>query len=100
MISVQKLVVTYDEPQLIASEKVNNINNLVNDYLLNSDNNFNLTELDDLTFLVTENLRQSGLMLAKAILPAQEVESGTVVIHVFVGKFGGVNSDANCLIQR
>ena len=97
IVSVQKVVVTYDEPQLIASEKVNNINNLVNDYLLNSDNNFTLTELDDLTFLVTENLRQSGLMLAKAILPAQEVENGTIVIHVFVGKFGGVNSDANVL---
>ena len=65
MISVQKFVVTYDEPQLIASDQINNINNLVNDYLLDSDNNFNLTELDDLTFLVTENLRQSGLMLAK-----------------------------------
>ena len=36
-------------------------------------------------------------MLAKAILPAQEIESGTVAIHVFVGKFGGVNSDANVL---
>ena len=57
VISVQKFVVTYDEPQLIASEQINNINNLVNDYLLDSDNNFNLTELDDLTFLVTENLR-------------------------------------------
>ena len=57
VISVQKFVVTYDEPQLIASEQINNINNLVNDYLLDSDKNFNLTELDDLTFLVTENLR-------------------------------------------
>ena len=94
MISVQQFIVTYDEPQLVSSDQINSINNLVNDYLLDSDNNFNLTELDDLTFLVTENLRQSGLMLAKAILPAQEIESGAVAIHVFVGKFGGVNSDA------
>ena len=97
VINVQKFVVTYDEPELIASEQINNINNLVNDYLLGSDKNFNLTELDDLTFLVTENLRESGLMLAKAILPAQEIESGAVAIHVFVGKFGGINSDANLL---
>ena len=97
IINVQKIVVTYDEPELIVSEQVIIINDLVNDYILSSDNSFTLTELDDLTFLVTENLRQSGLMLAKAILPAQEIENGTVAIHVFVGKFGGVNSDANVL---
>ena len=97
MISVQQFIVIYDEPQLVSNDQINSINNLVNDYLLDSDNNFNLTELDDLTFLVTENLRQSGLMLAKAILPAQEIERGAVAIHVFVGKFGGVNSSDNVL---
>jgi len=97
VISVQQFIVTYDEPQLVSRKQINSINNLVNDYLLDSDNNFNLTELDDLTFLITENLRQSGLMLAKAILPAQEIESGTVAIHVFVGKFGGIDSNANLL---
>ena len=45
--------------------KFNNINNLVNDYLLGSDKNFNLTELDDLTFLVTENLRAVRLNVGK-----------------------------------
>ena len=100
VINVQEFVITYDEPQLVPSEVSESIINLVSDYLLQSDNNLTLTELDDAAFLVTENLRQSGLMLAKAILPAQEIESGVVLIRVFVGKFGGVDSDANVLYSN
>ena len=100
VIRVQEFVVSYDEPQLVPSDLSESISNLVSDYLLQSDNKLTLTDLDDVAFLVTENLRQSGLMLAKAILPAQEIESGAVLIRVFVGKFGGVDSDANVLYSN
>ena len=100
VINVQEFIIIYDEPQLVPSEASESIINLVNDYLLQSNNKLTLTELDDAAFLVTENLRQSGLMLAKAILPAQEIENGTVLIRVFVGKFGGVGSDANVLYNN
>ncbi|MDG1937593.1 MAG: ShlB/FhaC/HecB family hemolysin secretion/activation protein, partial [Pseudomonadales bacterium] len=49
---------------------------------------------------LTEQLRGSGLLLAKAILPAQEIESGAVLIRVFVGKFGAVDSEANVLYNK
>ena len=100
VISVSEFVITYDDPQLVPSELIDSISNLVSDYLLQSDNKLTLTDLDDVAFLVTENLRQAGLMLAKAILPAQEIESGAVLIRVFVGKFGGVDSDANVLYSN
>ena len=100
VIDVKEFVITYDEPQWVSNELNQRINNLVGDYLLGADNQLNLTELDDVAFLVTENLRQSGLMLAKAILPAQEIESGAVLIRVFVGKLGGVDSEANVLYSN
>ena len=100
VISVQKFVITYDEPQLVSSEQSASASSLVSDYLQDSGNELSLTQLDDVAFLLTEQLRGSGLLLAKAILPAQEIESGAVLIRVFVGKFGAVDSEANVLYNK
>ncbi|MGB1192792.1 MAG: ShlB/FhaC/HecB family hemolysin secretion/activation protein, partial [Pseudomonadales bacterium] len=100
VISVQKIVITYDEPQLVSSEQSASASSLVSDYLQDSGNELSLTQLDDVAFLLTELLRDSGLLLAKAILPAQEIESGAVLIRVFVGKFGAVDSEANVLYNK
>ena len=100
VISVQKFVITYDEPQLVSSEQSASASSLVSDYLQDSGNELSLTQLDDVAFLLTELLRDSGLLLAKAILPAQEIESGAVLIRVFVGKFGAVDSEANVLYNK
>ena len=100
VISVQKFVITYDDPQLVSSEQSASASSLVSDYLQDSGNALSLTQLDDVTFLLTEQLRGSGLLLAKAILPAQEIESGAVLIRVFVGKFGAVDSEANVLYNK
>ncbi|MDB2409702.1 hypothetical protein N9W57_03660 [Pseudomonadales bacterium] len=100
VISVQKFVITYDEPQLVSSELSASATSLVSDYLQDSGNALSLTQLDDVAFLLTEQLRGSGLLLAKAIVPAQEIESGAVLIRVFVGKFGAVDSEANVLYNK
>ena len=100
VISVQEFVVIYDDPKKVSLEHTSNVSDITTSFLLESDNKLTLAELDDAAFLVTEYLRQSGLMLAKAILPAQEIENGTVLIHVFVGKLGGVVSENNVLYSN
>lgn len=44
---------------------------------------------------ITRYYRQKGFFLARAVIPAQEVVDGVVIIRVLEGRLGGVNTQGN-----
>lgn len=99
-INVNELVIVYDDESLIASQQRNNVNTITADYLNANGNALSLAQLEDVAFLLTQYFRQSGFMLAQTILPAQEVEKGSILMRVFVGKLGSVASADNNLYSN
>jgi hemolysin activation/secretion protein len=49
-----------------------------------------LAELDALTQRITRRLREAGLFVARAYLPAQDIRNGVVEIAVLEGRLGGL----------
>lgn len=98
-INVNEIVVVYDDEALITDTQRVGAQTIANNYLSQIGDQLSLSQLEDLSFLLTEYLRQSGLMLAQAILPAQEVERGAVLLQVYVGKLGGIATESNQLYR-
>ena len=99
-INVKEFVVVYDDETLIAANQRSNVKTITADYLNINGNELSLAQLEDVAFLLTQYFRQSGFMLAQAILPAQEVEKGSILMRVYVGKLGSVASADNNLYSN
>lgn len=52
-------------------------------------------QIQEVAAAVTERYRSAGFILAQAIVPAQEVDDGVVVVEVFEGRLGGVQFQGN-----
>lgn len=52
-------------------------------------------QIQEVAAAVTERYRSAGFILAQALVPAQEVSDGTVIIEVFEGKLGAVVFEGN-----
>ncbi len=52
-------------------------------------------QIQEVAAAVTERYRSAGFILAQAIIPAQEVDDGVVIIEVFEGKLGAVVFQGN-----
>lgn len=56
---------------------------------------FTIGELTEIAEIVTDYYRENGLILAQAIIPVQNVDSGIVTIQVFEGRLGRVIPEGN-----
>ncbi len=56
---------------------------------------FTIGELTEVAEIVTDYYRENGLILAQAVIPVQNVDSGTVTIQVFEGRLGRVIPEGN-----
>lgn len=52
-------------------------------------------QIQEVAAAVTERYREAGFILAQAVIPAQEVNDGVVIIEVFEGKLGSVVIQGN-----
>lgn len=52
-------------------------------------------QIQEVAAAVTERYRSAGFILAQAVVPAQEVTDGAVIIEVFEGKLGAVVFEGN-----
>lgn len=52
-------------------------------------------QIQEVAAAVTEQYRGAGFILAQAIIPAQEVGDGVVIVEVFEGKLGAVQFQGN-----
>lgn len=57
-------------------------------------------QIQEVAAAVTERYRSAGFILAQAIVPAQEVDDGVVVLEVFEGKLGAVRFQGNEMYQE
>lgn len=96
-IDVNELLVSYDDESAISAEQAKSVQNMQADFLAEQGNALSLAQLENFAIALTEYFRGAGFMLAQAILPAQEVENGVVLIKVFIGKLGAVSAAGNNL---
>ena len=52
-------------------------------------------QIQEVAAAVTQRYRSAGFILAQAIIPAQEVDDGVVIVEVIEGKLGGVVFQGN-----
>lgn len=98
-IIVHEFSVSYDDDTLVVQTQRDTATQMASEYLAAQGKQLSLGQLEDFAFSLTEYFRDSGLMLAQAILPAQEVENGVVLIKVYVGKLGAVAAAGNSLYE-
>lgn len=96
-ITVQEFFVIYDDESLVPVERAQVVRDMNSAFLAAEGSQLSLGQLESYAFSLTEYFRDAGFMLAQAILPAQEIENGAVLIKVFVGKLGAVASSGNNL---
>ncbi|MDO4697307.1 MAG: ShlB/FhaC/HecB family hemolysin secretion/activation protein [Pasteurellaceae bacterium] len=58
-----------------------------------------LSELKQLTHSITQYYRQNNYLVARAIIPPQEIENGRLLVLVLKGKMGEVNVHNNSLLR-
>ena len=61
---------------------------------------FTIGQLGEVATLVTNYYREKGLILAKAVVPVQDVKNGVVDLEVYVGKLGRVLVEGNKMFSE
>ncbi|NNL57109.1 MAG: ShlB/FhaC/HecB family hemolysin secretion/activation protein [Pseudomonadales bacterium] len=96
-IAVSEFVISYEEPDAIAATYRQSTQVMLGEFLAAENYQLSIGQLDQAADKVTDHLRAAGFLLAKAILPPQEVERGAIHLRVFAGIVGGVAAQANKL---
>ena len=91
-IAVERIVLHYDKDDALSVAQQVAAQKVAADYLQANDRSLSFSQLESLAAELTAHYRGAGLMLAQAILPAQEVLRGAVQIDVFVGQLGAVSA--------
>lgn len=94
-ITIKQFLISYDQPTALNELQLAGAQQLTADFLAGYQQRVNLTQLDELVFSLTQYLRDSGFMLAQALLPAQEIERGEVSLQVLIGTLGDVVVENN-----
>ena len=98
-IDVKKFSLVFDDKNLISDEIKNSSQTYVDNFLESSGSTLSFFELDEIVFSLTEFLRAQGFILAQALLPAQEVRSGVVLIRVLPGELSEILVSNNKLFS-
>lgn len=94
-INIKQFVISYDQPTALNEGQKAGALQLTVSFLAQHQYRLNLAQLDDLVFSLTQYFRDSGFMLAQALLPAQEIERGEVSLQVLIGMLGDVVVEDN-----
>lgn len=95
-IEVQSFVLVYDDASLIAGEVKDSTQSVVDEYLRQTPA-LTFGQMEEVAQQATQHLRNEGYILARVILPPQEIERGAVQLHVLAGTLGGINTQDNQL---
>ncbi|MCH1488356.1 MAG: hypothetical protein L7S59_05265 [Pseudomonadales bacterium] len=98
-ITVLEIVATYEEPGVIDAAHQQGAEKLLQEFLTSNNNRLTIGQLDEAAMIVTDQLRADGYLLAKAIVPPQEVENNIVRVRIFAGIVGAVTADNNHLYR-
>jgi hemolysin activation/secretion protein len=98
-IEVRSFVLTFDREQAISIEVQKQLDVALNEYLAGNNYSLDLAALDGAAQLSTNILRSSGYLLARSIIPPQEVERQSVRIDTYVGLLGKVEAQGNTLYK-
>ncbi|MGB5324299.1 MAG: ShlB/FhaC/HecB family hemolysin secretion/activation protein [Pseudomonadales bacterium] len=99
-VSVSGVAIAWEEPDAIAAAHKHSANLLLRDLLQEKNHSLTIGELDALADALTEHLRGAGYLLAKAILPPQQIEQGNARLRVFAGIVGDVIAKSNELYSE
>ena len=98
-ITVLEIVATYEELGVIDAAHQQGAEKLLQEFLTSNNNRLTIGQLDEAAMIVTDQLRADGYLLAKAIVPPQEVENNIVRVRIFAGIVGAVTADNNHLYR-
>jgi len=98
-ITVVEIVATYEEPGVIDTAHQQGAEELLQEFLTSNNNRLTIGQLDEVAMIVTDQLRLDGYLLAKAIVPPQEVENNIVRVRIFAGIVGAVTTGKNELYR-
>ena len=96
-IPLQEIVVTYDESTKVSEGDKQDVIELAQNYLQENQNVLTFGRLEEVAQRITEQLRDNGYILARAVLPPQQIENEVVRISVYIGMLGAVSASNNQL---
>lgn len=99
VIDVREFVVIYDFKDQVEANVIQRASAELDSYLQNKAYKVTFSELEEAVQLLTTELRSSGYLLARAVLPPQEIERAVVRLNVYVGILGGTYTIDNDLYK-
>ncbi|MBT8138958.1 MAG: hypothetical protein KJP25_04260 [Gammaproteobacteria bacterium] len=99
-ISVTAFELAWEEPEAIGAASQAAATEMMRKFLQERDQRLTIAELDVAANALTDFLRGEGYLLAKAILPPQQVQDGSVRLRIFSAIVGDVAAKSNQLYSK
>jgi len=99
VIRVTEILLTYDRQAEIGQPVKEKIAETLTGRVEQQQQSFTFGQLSELADSVTQSLREAGYLLAKAIIPPQEVENHMVGMRIYTGILESVTAENNSLYK-